>query len=109
MGEREGIVVKALSLLRSRENNTSTYGGLAQLAEDVGVTPGYLCRVFKKTMGMTLGKRIEEFERPLSANESSAFDIPLVGLNVHVMIDSVSQLATPTLDLATDTSSADML
>lgn len=37
-------------------------GGLAQMAAEVGVTKSYLCRVFKKTMGMTVGEYIKGFE-----------------------------------------------
>ena len=37
--------------------------GLKELAKEVGVTPSYLCRVFKKTMGVTIGAYMKEFER----------------------------------------------
>jgi len=36
--------------------------GLKELAKEVGVTPSYLCRVFKKTMGVTVGEYITCFE-----------------------------------------------
>lgn len=37
--------------------------GLKELAKEVGVTPSYLCRVFKRTMGVTIGVYMKEFER----------------------------------------------
>jgi hypothetical protein len=40
--------------------------GLKELAKEVGVTPSYLCRVFKKTMGVTIGAYMKEFERTTS-------------------------------------------
>ena len=36
---------------------------LKDLARDVGVTPSYLCAVFKKVMGVTLGTYVREFEK----------------------------------------------
>lgn len=43
--------------------------GLKELAEEVGVTPSYLCRVFKRTMGVTIGVYMKEFERITSERE----------------------------------------
>ena len=45
-------------------------GGLKQLAKEVGVTPSYLCRVFKKTMGVTLGQYIRQFEMTSSKDQT---------------------------------------
>ncbi|PYI27464.1 hypothetical protein BP00DRAFT_463657 [Aspergillus indologenus CBS 114.80] len=36
---------------------------LKDLAREAGVTPSYLCRVFKRTMGVTIGEYVAEFER----------------------------------------------
>lgn len=44
---------------------------LKELAKEVGVTPSYLCRVFKKTMGITVGMYMTEFEREASKGETS--------------------------------------
>jgi len=44
-------------------------GGLKELAQEVGVTPSYLCRVFKQTMGVTVGTYMKEFEREASNGE----------------------------------------
>lgn len=38
-------------------------GGLEVIAQQTGVSRSYLCRVFKKTMGMTVGEYIREFEK----------------------------------------------
>jgi hypothetical protein len=37
--------------------------GLEGIAAETGVSKSYLCRVFKKTMGMTVGEYIREFEK----------------------------------------------
>jgi len=37
--------------------------GLEGIAKQSGVSKSYLCRVFKKTMGMTVGEYIKEFEK----------------------------------------------
>jgi methylphosphotriester-DNA--protein-cysteine methyltransferase len=37
--------------------------GLEGIAVETGVSKSYLCRVFKKTMGVTVGEYIREFEK----------------------------------------------
>ncbi|KAG9527240.1 hypothetical protein KCU93_g5307, partial [Aureobasidium melanogenum] len=59
-GEAEEVVMKAMAVIGRRQEKGM--GGLAQMAAEVGVTKSYLCRVFKKTMGMTVGEYIKEFE-----------------------------------------------
>jgi hypothetical protein len=44
--------------------------GLKELAEEVGVTPSYLCRVFKRSMGLTLGAYMIEFEREVKEGKT---------------------------------------
>ena len=44
--------------------------GLKELAKEVGVTPSYLCRVFKKTIGVTIGAYMKEFEKEPSEGEA---------------------------------------
>ena len=43
--------------------------GLEELAKEVGVTRSYLCRVFKKRMGLTIGAYMREFEKEASEGE----------------------------------------
>ena len=61
-GKREEIVVKALELLRSKQSDATMTWSIKELARDIGVTPSYLCRVFKKTMGTTVGEYMRQFE-----------------------------------------------
>lgn len=61
-GQREEIVVKALELLRSKQSDATMTWSIKELARDIGVTPSYLCRVFKKTMGTTVGEYMRQFE-----------------------------------------------
>ena len=46
--------------------------GLKELAKEVGVTRSYLCRVFKKTLGVTIGAYMKEFEREPSEGETES-------------------------------------
>ncbi|KAJ6062849.1 hypothetical protein N7446_006969, partial [Penicillium canescens] len=70
----EEVVTKVIELLRVRKDNLTMKLGLKELAKEVGVTPSYLCRVFKKTMGITVGTYLMEFEKESSEDgtESSA-------------------------------------
>lgn len=68
VGESEEVVSRVLALLRVKSRNKGSYDvtmkrSLKELAKEVGVTPSYLCRVFKKTMGVTVGVYMMEFER----------------------------------------------
>ncbi|KAI4749003.1 hypothetical protein E4T50_00721 [Aureobasidium sp. EXF-12298] len=60
-GEAEEVVMKAMAVIGKRQGEEKR--GLVQMAAEVGVTKSYLCRVFKKTMGMTVGEYIREFEK----------------------------------------------
>lgn len=62
VGQREQIVLSALDLLRARKDDVSLKWGLRALSKQVGVTPSYLCRAFKKTMGVTIGEYTKQFE-----------------------------------------------
>ena len=66
LGQREEIVLKALELLRSRQNDVTMTWSIKDLARNTGVTPSYLCRVFKKTMGTTVGEYMKQFEMQTS-------------------------------------------
>ncbi|KEQ63859.1 uncharacterized protein M437DRAFT_11350, partial [Aureobasidium melanogenum CBS 110374] len=59
-GEAEEVVINAMAAIGRRQGKDR--GALAQIAAEVGVSKSYLCRVFKKTMGMTVGEYIKEFE-----------------------------------------------
>lgn len=64
-GQREEAVVSALEILRVKQSEETVKWSIKELAKDVGVTPSYLCRVFKKTMGMTIGEYMKQFEVPM--------------------------------------------
>jgi len=61
-GQREEVVVSAIEILRTKQNDATMKWSLKELAKQVGVTPSYLCRVFKKTMGSTIGEYMRQFE-----------------------------------------------
>ncbi|KAE8152622.1 metal binding domain of Ada-domain-containing protein [Aspergillus avenaceus] len=70
VGESEEVVTRVLTLLQRREGKK---WGLKALAIEVGVSPSYLCRVFKKTMGVTVGAYMMEFGRGENKEESGVF------------------------------------
>lgn len=72
IGEGEEVITRAMALLRIKKDDSTMKGGLKELAQEVGVTPSYLCRVFKKTMGVTVGAYIREFEREASEGETAS-------------------------------------
>ena len=72
VGEGEEIVERVLALLRVKKDDMTMKGGLKELSKEVGVTPSYLCRVFKKTMGVTVGVYRKEFERGASEGMKSS-------------------------------------
>ena len=61
-GQKEEVVVSAIEILRTKQNDATMKWSLQELAKQVGVTPSYLCRVFKKTMGTTIGEYMRQFE-----------------------------------------------
>ena len=61
-GQKEEVVVSAIGILRTKQNDATMKLSLKELAKQVGVTPSYLCRVFKKTMGTTIGEYMRQFE-----------------------------------------------
>lgn len=62
IGQREEIVLKTLDLIWINKNETLMKSRLAALAKDMGLSPSYLARVFKKTMGCTVGEYCRQFE-----------------------------------------------
>jgi hypothetical protein len=67
--------------------------GLKELAKEVGVTPSYLCRVFKKTMGVTIGAYMKEFERTTSDIGTNSSVHP--GAAGPCVVDPATGLLTP--------------
>ncbi|OJJ55228.1 hypothetical protein ASPSYDRAFT_453114 [Aspergillus sydowii CBS 593.65] len=74
MGEAEDLVLRSLVVVHrwgdGRRRGGAGVGerkgeriGLADVAGEVGVSASYLARVFKRTMGVTLGAYVDEFER----------------------------------------------
>lgn len=54
--------MRTLSLLRDDASPAKLEGGVKNLAKEVGVTPSYLCRVFKSVMGCTMGQYCRQFD-----------------------------------------------
>lgn len=72
IGEGAEVVRRVLALLRIKKDDLTMKGGLKELAKEVGVTPSYLYRVFKKTMGITVGAYMKEFESEASEGETES-------------------------------------
>lgn len=66
VGEQDELVTRTIELLRTGQYDQTTNHSLKDLAQKVGVTPSYLCRTFKKVMGITIGTYIREFEKDSS-------------------------------------------
>lgn len=62
LGQREEVVLSALGLLRTSQDDAAMKWSLKELAKKLNVTPSYLCRVFKKTMGTTIGEYMRQFD-----------------------------------------------
>jgi AraC-like DNA-binding protein len=54
--------MKAMGVMGKRRGKEEKLG-LEGIAVETGVSRSYLCRVFKQTMGMTVGEYIKEFEK----------------------------------------------
>ncbi|KAI9763314.1 MAG: hypothetical protein M1835_007869 [Candelina submexicana] len=72
LGEREEVATRAIALLRIKKDETIMKRSLKELANEVGVTPSYLCRVFKGTMGVTIGDYMKEFEKEVGESETTS-------------------------------------
>ncbi|MCJ1433778.1 hypothetical protein MMC27_003143 [Xylographa pallens] len=94
VGEADEVVTRALALLRTQKDDLTLKRDLKTLAKEVGVTPSYLCRVFKKTTGLTIGAYMIEFEKEASEDETEGWVQPpsTVGLSV---VDVETGLLTP--------------
>jgi methylphosphotriester-DNA--protein-cysteine methyltransferase len=62
LGQAEEVVMKAMGVIGKRRGKEEKLG-LEGIAVETGVSRSYLCRVFKKTMGVTVGEYIREFEK----------------------------------------------
>ncbi|KAE8372454.1 metal binding domain of Ada-domain-containing protein [Aspergillus bertholletiae] len=91
VGEREDIVARVIALLRIRKADPEMKLRLKDLAQEAGVTPSYLCRVFKKTMGITIGTYMAEFEKDASDAETG---IPVAPVGSDG-IDAGTELSMP--------------
>lgn len=93
-GDGEEVVIRALALLRTKKDDQGIKRSLKELAQEVGVTPSYLCRVFKRIMGVTIGAYIKEFEREGSEGE---IEISVQSLSDEgsVVVDRETGLLTP--------------
>ena len=65
-------MTRALALLRIKKDGVAVRRGLEELAQEVGVTRSYLCRVFKRRMGVTIGVYVKEFEREAREGETES-------------------------------------
>lgn len=72
VGDGEEVVIRAIALLRVKKDDLTMKRCLKELAKEVGVTPSYLCRVFKRTTGVTVGAYMKEFEREASEGETES-------------------------------------
>lgn len=94
VGETEEVVTRVLALLHTKRDAVMMKPRLNELAQQVGVTPSYLCRVFKKTMGMTLGAYVREFEKDVSdCRTESSVESP--GSFRPDVVDSATGFMTP--------------
>lgn len=72
VGEREEVVTRVIALMRIKKDDLTMRISLKELAREVGITPSYLCRVFKKTMGVTVGVYMKELEREPGKGETES-------------------------------------
>lgn len=71
VGEAEDVVMRAMGVIwrlqgrggKRAEGENGGGTGLEVIAKQTGISRSYLCRVFKKTTGMTVGEYIKEFEK----------------------------------------------
>ncbi|KAE8308625.1 metal binding domain of Ada-domain-containing protein [Aspergillus transmontanensis] len=89
LGEKEEVVARVITLLRVNKDAVAMKRGLKELAQEVGVSQSYLCRAFKKTMGVTVGAYMMEFERKDSLGEMEGLIQP------SDMVDVGTGLLTP--------------
>lgn len=107
VGQREQIVLSALDLLRVRKDDEILKWSLKELAKEVGVTPSYLCRAFKKTMGTTIGEYMKQFERQESSSipADASKGLGLADLDTRTaapLTQAPTQRSSPTTEYSTE-------
>nr|POE94309.1 bifunctional transcriptional activator/dna repair enzyme ada [Quercus suber] len=79
LGEGMELVTRVMALLWIVRDTPSMKRSLKNLAKEVRVTPSYLCRVFKKVMGVTIGEYVKQFDEkpsePATPNSLQACSI----------------------------------
>ncbi|KAL3443739.1 hypothetical protein BJX65DRAFT_311542 [Aspergillus insuetus] len=92
-GRAEEIVGRVITLATKRGgedemwNGKTESKGVSHLAREVGVSPSYLSRVFKRVMGVTVGEYLVEFER--RGSESMDMGITCARISQHSPASSV--------------------
>ena len=90
--------------MRVKKDESTVKRGLEELAKDVGVARSYLCRVFKKRLGVTVGTYMTEFEREASEGETEGsvqspsrvgVDVVDAGTGFQTPATTSSSLSTP--------------
>ncbi|KAB8266291.1 metal binding domain of Ada-domain-containing protein [Aspergillus pseudonomiae] len=97
LGGKEEVVARVITLLRIKKDEVAMKQGLKELAQEVGVTPSYLCRAFKKTMGVTVGAYIMEFEREIRQGETDSSTVQSTQTHGLDMLDVGAGLLTPAI------------
>lgn len=92
MGEE--VVTRVIGLSWTKKDDLTMKRSIKDLAEEVGVTPSYLCRVFKKTMGITIGTYMKEFEKETSEGETDSL-VQCPSIVESVVLDVGTGLLTP--------------
>ncbi|KAL2850518.1 hypothetical protein BJX68DRAFT_91524 [Aspergillus pseudodeflectus] len=93
-GKAEEVVGRAISLATMRGcddvvevgNGRRDTIGVSDLARELGVSPSYLSRVFKRVMGVTVGEYLVEFEREGAGSVGMETGLPIPG---HSPVSSV--------------------
>lgn len=70
IGQREEVVLRTLGLLRDETGRVRMERGVKALSKEVGVTPSYLCRVFKAVMGCTLGQYCRVLDQAVMSEDA---------------------------------------
>ncbi|MCJ1383560.1 hypothetical protein MMC17_006674 [Xylographa soralifera] len=99
VGEAEEVVSRAIALLRTKKDDGAMKRGLRMLAKEVGVSPSYLCRVFKRTVGLTVGAYMREFEREAGEGEAES-EVESPGTGGSGLGDGETGLLTPARSLS---------
>ncbi|KJX97540.1 hypothetical protein TI39_contig481g00027 [Zymoseptoria brevis] len=107
IGQREEVVLRTLGLLlRDETGHVAMERGVKALSKEVGVTPSYLCRVFKAVMGCTLGQYCRVFDEAVISEDAEKISLSPSGSTeseaVHYPQQSflVSEALTPEMPKA---------